>query len=222
MNISEETKKVLKNFSDINNSILIRKGSVIRTVDPEKNILGVAYVQEAFPKEFAIYELNKLLGVITLFDEPDLEFFDEDLTIKSGRRKVKYAYAEPDAIVSAPNKDIEIEDKDVYEEFDITAKDFHAVIKASGVLGLEHFVIEGDGEKIRLKTTNLEQSNSNDYNIEVGNTDKTFRVVFSVRHLIKIMTRDFNVMVSSKGVVRFKSPDVTYFVACTKKLSEFE
>ena len=31
-----------------------------------------------FPKKFSIYELSKFLGAISLFKEPEFEFFDEE------------------------------------------------------------------------------------------------------------------------------------------------
>ena len=58
MKISNKTLDVLKNFSEINQSILITQGNKIKTVSALKNILAHAEVEETFPKDFAIYQLS--------------------------------------------------------------------------------------------------------------------------------------------------------------------
>ena len=54
MKLSNETKEVLKNFSTINQNLVIKEGSSISTMSAMKNIIANASVSENFPKEFAI------------------------------------------------------------------------------------------------------------------------------------------------------------------------
>ena len=60
MKLSSATLEVLKNFSNINQSIAVTTGSKLKTVNSLKNILAHATVEEDFPKEFAIYDLRSL------------------------------------------------------------------------------------------------------------------------------------------------------------------
>ena len=55
MKLSKHTLNMLKNFSDINMSIEIKKGNVLRTVSVQKNILAQAELEDEFPQDFAIY-----------------------------------------------------------------------------------------------------------------------------------------------------------------------
>ena len=115
MKLSSNTTNILKNFSQINQSILIKEGNKLKTISVMKNILAeVSEVEEEFEKDFAIYDLNQFLSGLSLYDAPDLEFGDSYLTIRDGRRRAKkYFFADPDVIVSPPEKEITLPSKDV-------------------------------------------------------------------------------------------------------------
>ena len=54
MKLTNETINVLKNFSTINQNLVIKEGSDISTMSAMKNIIAKATVEEKFAKEFAI------------------------------------------------------------------------------------------------------------------------------------------------------------------------
>ena len=58
MQLSNDTKDVLKNFSTINQNLLVKNGSVIGTMSAIKNIVSKATIPDTFNNEFAIYDLN--------------------------------------------------------------------------------------------------------------------------------------------------------------------
>ena len=64
MKLSEKTIALLKNFSSINQSILFKKGNVLRTMSVMKNILAEVDIEECFPQDFAIYDLVQFLNGI--------------------------------------------------------------------------------------------------------------------------------------------------------------
>ena len=59
MKLSDKTLVILKNFAGINNSILVKRGDNLRTISLAKNILAEANINEEFPRDFAIYDLNQ-------------------------------------------------------------------------------------------------------------------------------------------------------------------
>ena len=79
MKLSDKTVGILKNFSTINQNILIKEGSKLRTMSTMKNILAEADVSEAFPTDFGIYDLNEFLGVLTLAKDADLNFDNQSI-----------------------------------------------------------------------------------------------------------------------------------------------
>ena len=54
MKLSKSTLDILKNFSNINQSICFKQGTELSTLSIQKNILSRANVEEAFPRTFAI------------------------------------------------------------------------------------------------------------------------------------------------------------------------
>ena len=66
MNLSDNTLTILKNFAGINNSILVKQGTQLRTMSVAKNILAEAEIKEEFPREFGIYDLNQFLNGLGL------------------------------------------------------------------------------------------------------------------------------------------------------------
>ena len=58
MKLSKNTIEVLKNFATINTNILVREGSTLSTISTGKNIFARADIEESFPQEFAVYDLN--------------------------------------------------------------------------------------------------------------------------------------------------------------------
>ena len=103
MKLSDNALAILKNFAGINNSILVKQGNKLRTISIAKNILAEAEIKEEFPRDFAIYDLNQFLNGLSLHQDPDLDFKEESyLSIKEGKRRVKYFFADPNVIVSPP------------------------------------------------------------------------------------------------------------------------
>ena len=119
MKLSDSTLTVLKNFAGINNSILVKQGSKLRTISVAKNILAEAEISEDFPKDVAIYDLNQFLNGLSLHQDPNLDFTEESyLTIREGKRRVKYFYADPSVIVAPPEKEISLPTEDVCFQLD--------------------------------------------------------------------------------------------------------
>ena len=72
MNLTSDTVAILKNFSDINQNILVKPGNQLQTISTLKNILAQADVTEKFDQEFAIYDLPEFLRAVDLFDKSEL------------------------------------------------------------------------------------------------------------------------------------------------------
>jgi hypothetical protein len=213
MKLSDNTVTLLKNFSNINQSILIKKGSQIKTISVLKNIYAVANVEEEFSKDFAIYDLNEFLNGLGLHQDPDLDFTNDSyLTIKEGKRKVKYFYADPEVIVSPPDKDIDLPSEDVC--FQLEHSQLDKLIKAASVYKLPDLSAVGEAGVIRLVVRDKNNDTSNEYSITVGETDDTFVFNFKVENL-KMIPGSYNVVVSKKLSARFVNEkyNLKYFIA---------
>ena len=219
MELSKETQDILKNFSEINQSLAFKQGSEVKTVSPQKNILATATVKEHFPQDFAVYELNKFLGTLAMFNKPTFEFNGNHVKMIEGKKRVKYIYADPSMFVAPPEKDIEFPDPEI--EFNLTQADLDSLLRASAVLHLPEIGVVGNGSKMELTVMDVNNSSTDEVGIEVGDTDKTFKVVFKHENL-KLMRDDYHVQISSRGISHFKAKaiDIQYWIA-TESSSNF-
>ena len=182
MNLSDKTLTILKNFAGINNSILVKQGSQLRTISVAKNILAEAEIDENFPRQFAIYDLNQFLNGLGLHQDPDLDFSqDSYLTIREGKRRVKYFYADPAVIISPPEKEITLPSEDVH--FQLDSPSLEKLLKAAAVYQLPDLSAVGGNGVVKLVVRDKKNDTSNVYDITVGETDKTFSFNFRVENL---------------------------------------
>ena len=211
MKLSENTINILKNYAVINPSLLVKPGNVLSTVSPVKSIFAKATVEENFPLQFAIYELSKFLGVVSLFNEPELDFGEKQMTIISGSQSLNYTYADPSMIVTPPEKDINFPEPDI--EFNITQEELQKVVRATGVLQLPDIAVIGDGSTLKMSSTNSKNPTTDVFNIKVGETTKTFNMIFKAENIIKLLSANYNVKISSRGLALFTADTIRYYVA---------
>jgi len=213
--ISKRTLEILKNFASINSGIIVNEGNTLNTLSSTKNILAEAKVDETFEKLFAIWDLNKFLGTVSLFKEPEFVFDENFITVKSGKSSVRYYYCDP-RLVTSTNKKISMPSSVV--KFDLTAKDFADIIKAASVLQVGQICVRSsqDGKKIELAATDKGDVTSNFYSLDVGDntSEATFDFIFDVDNL-KILPGDYTVEISEKVVSSFsnKNEPLTYWIA---------
>ena len=213
MNLSDQTLNILKNFAGINNSILVKEGTKLRTISVAKNILAEAVIDEEFPRDFAIYDLNQFLNGLGLHQDPDLDFGQESyITIKEGKRRVKYFYADPAVIISPPDKDITLPSEDVKFQLDNTVME--KLLKAAAVYQLPDLSAVGEAGVIKLVVRDKKNDTSNEFAIVVGETDKEFVFNFKVEN-IRIIPGAYNVVLSSKLLSEFTNEnlELKYYIA---------
>jgi hypothetical protein len=210
MKLSNETTEVLKNFSTINQNLVIKQGSKISTMSAMKNIIANATVTEDFPREFAIYDLNEFLAVISLFQKPELDFKDNFVIItgEGTKDKVTYWYSDP-SVVTTPQKEISMPSKEV--SYTLSSNTLSDVQRAASVIGAPDMVLENGN----LKVTDKKNGTANDYQTEVFDSNGSdYKFWFKVENL-KIIPGTYDVEMSEKKISRFKNSklDLEYFIA---------
>ena len=213
MKLSSDTLIILKNFASINQSIFVKEGNVLKTMSVMKNVLAEATVEEEFPKNFAIYDLNQFLNGIGLHDNPELDFSNDSyLTIREGKRKVKYFFADPSVIVSPPEKEIVVPSDDV--QFQLDHSQLEKLLKASNIYQLPDLAAVGENGVISMVVRDKKNDTSNEFSIIVGETEKEFTMNFKVEN-IKIVPGSYDVTISKRLLARFdsKSRKLKYHIA---------
>ena len=213
MNQTDKTLTVQKNFAGINNSILVKEGNQLRTISVAKNILAEAEIEEDFPRQFGIYDLNQFLNGLSLHVDPDLDFTPESyLSIKEGKRRVKYFYADPQVIIAPPEKEITLPSEDVH--FQLESNSLEKLLKAAAVYQLPDFSVIGEAGVVKLVVRDKKNDTSNSFSVIVGETDKEFVFNFKVEN-IKIIPGAYDVIVSSKLLSKFTNDtyNLKYYIA---------
>ena len=213
MKLSDNALAILKNFAGINNSILVKQGNKLRTISVAKNILAEAEIKEEFPRDFAIYDLNQFLNGLSLHQDPDLDFQEDSyLSIKEGKRRVKYFFADPAVIIAPPEKEIQLPTQDVCFQMDSVT--LEKLVKAAAVYQLPDLSAIGEAGVIKLVVRDKKNDTSNEYAIVVGETDQEFSFNFKVEN-IKIIPGAYDVVVSSKLLSQFTNTqhNLKYYIA---------
>ena len=213
MKLSDKTLTLLKNFSSINQSILFKHGSSLRTISVMKNILAEAQIDEEIPKDFGIYDLNQFLNGLALHQKPELDFEDDSyVVIKEGRMRSKYFFADPKVIVTPPDKEITLPDETV--SFELSTSQLDKLLKAAAIYQLPDLCVVGGEGVVKVLVRDKKNDTSNDFSIIVGETDSTFSFNFKVEN-IKIVPGTYNVVVSQKLLSRFTCQNyaLKYYIA---------
>ena len=222
MKVSEKTINLLRNYANINQSIEFREGNVLKTVSPLNTILASVEVEEQFTRTFPIYELNRFLGTLALFQNPELDFTDNGVIISDENHEATYRYCGSSSMFQTPpEKNITFPDAEV--SFELSQDQFKKTINAANTLGLPEVVVEGNGSDIQLVVSDTGNASSDIFSTKVGTSDKTFRMIFKTENLNKIMEGTYDVSLSSKRISHFtrKGDSLQYWIALEQN-STFE
>ena len=214
MKLSDKTLTLLKNFSNINQSILFTRGSSLRTISVMKNILAEATIDEELPQDFGIYDLGQFLNGMGLHTSPELDFRDDNsyVVIKEGRMRSKYFFADPNVIVTPPDKEITLPSVDV--SFDLSTQQLDKLLKAAAIYQLPDLSVIGENGVVKMLVRDKKNDTSNDFSIVVGDTESTFSFNFKVEN-IKILPGSYHVDVSQKNLSLFTCQNyaLKYYIA---------
>ncbi len=211
LTLSKQTIDLLKNFASINSNILIRPGRIIRTISNYKNLMAETTIEEEFPQEFGIWDLNKLLGTVSLFDSPIFEFEEKYMVISGGGSRVKYFYSEP-KLLTTINKELKM--PDVAVEVKLTDESIKEIQRAASVLQLPDLSICSENEEMVIKVNDRKDPTSNNFVLEMGPTEKDFDFRFKVENL-KLYPGSYDVEIAESSVAKFThdSLKLKYYIA---------
>jgi len=212
MKLSERTIKVLKNFNTINQSLVVNPGNVLSTVSKSKNVLASVEVDETFDTPFAIYEISRFLGIVSLYKNPELTFGEDSLVVSERNNSVKYTYADPTQIVSPPQNTVTLPSVDV--EFELKQADLDHVLRGASILGVDTIAFVGDGSKILLKAYDERNPTSDSTFAVIADSDLEFTAMYKTQ-ILTMLPLDYNVKLCKDGVSQFSGQDnkVNYWIA---------
>ena len=180
-----------------------------------KNIVSKATVEESFPKELAIYDLNEFLASLSLFTNPILTFDEQSLEMKEENNHfnaLRYFYSDP-SVVQSPSNAITMPSEEV--SFELTNETLSKMKRASAVIGAPDMTLERSNGSSSLVAKDKKNDTANNYSLNVDtNGGSEFKFFFKVENL-KLMDGSYDVAISSKNISHFKnkSSQVEYWIA---------
>lgn len=215
MKLSDNTISVLKNFASINQNLMIKEGNSLLTMSAMKNIVAKADVEETFPQEVAIYDLNEFLASLSLFSSPVLDFADSYVTISeetSPKNSLKYFYSDS-SVVTSPSKTITMPSTEV--TFELAGDALNKLQRAANVIGAPDLVLSNASGVSALEVKDKKNDTANTYSLDVNtNGSGTFDFFFKVENM-KLMEGNYDVEISSKNISHLSSKNrsVEYWIA---------
>lgn len=216
MKISNDTLVILKNFASINTNIVFKPGDAIATISSAKNIFAKATIKEDIPNNFAIYDLNSLLAMLTLMENQDVSFGDKCLVVSSDKGVFEYFYSNPEVVTAAP--DGEIDHIDVYK-FKLTAEDIQMIMKAAAITGAPTVSVTNKNQNVSLSVSDRKNDSSNNFKKALGTAFDEFDLFIAVENL-KVIPDAYEVSVAKtqNGKAKFlhfrhESKQLQYWIA---------
>lgn len=218
MKFSSKTLGILRNFDTINQSMVFEKGRIIRSMSPHKSILAFANIDEEIEQDAVVYDMGRFLTVLSMYQDPEIEFEDKMFKITEGKKKAHYAYADA-SMVEAPKKSAKFGEADV--EVELSSANLTAVLKACGAMQLPDVAFIGEGGKCYIRAMDSDSPTSDGFDIEIGDAAEDFIIVMKADNL-KLINTDYNARFSIPRIAEFKSTDgtLTYYIAVTANKSK--
>lgn len=226
MKLSENFVEVLKNFSSINSGLVVKPGKVLRTISSNKAILAESHNDEEFTQEFGIYDLNKMLGLLSMNKDAAEVSIEKDslvFTGLNGKGKIRQRFTEPKLILAPPNKNINVPGYEVTVK--LTVETFNWIFDVASILKCPNIVIKKDegSDEITIAAVDVkgEIVDSAEVTVE-GTSDQPFQAVLKIENL-KVIPGNYQVEISKLGVSLFThtTKKLRYWVAIEQASSTF-
>lgn len=193
MKLSSQTLSLLKSFAGINSNLLVREGNTIATRNATGSIQARATVEETFPRQIAIYDLNQLLGLISVSQDPDIEFEQTYLLIRSQTGGViKYYYAEESLIKAVPEQEPEVVST---FQFQLSNTEINVIQKTASIVAATTLTVESKGGYVSILISDPKNPIANSYSKQVGESDETFSFRVSIDNIRPIVDDTYEVTI---------------------------
>jgi hypothetical protein len=219
MKISSKTLSLLQSFAQISSNLLVKPGNKLATRNTVNSIQARAVVEETFPQQFAIYDLNQLLSLISVSQNPTLEFNEKSLTIRDEHDgEIEFFYAD-ESLVTAPSENPPMLE-DVYS-FTLTANDINKIIKTASIVSATMLNVVSANGTVTLSVNDPKNGTSHSMRQVLGSSEQSFNMKMSIDSF-KVVPGEYTVRVANalskagKVLVFFfesTTSDLTYLIA---------
>jgi hypothetical protein len=216
MKISSNTINLLQSFSQISSNLLVKPGNKMAIRNgPVNSIQARANVEEQFPVQFAIYDLNQLLSLLSVSNDPDIQFGEKSMIIRSGNGgEIEYFYADPTLVTAPSENSPQLED--VFT-FDMSSNDITTIIKTASIVSATMLSIEAKNGTVTLSINDPKNNTSHSFRKVVGTSDLTFNAKMSIDSF-KVVPDSYKVRIAN-AIAKSGKVLVFFFESTTRSLT---
>jgi hypothetical protein len=227
MILSKEYKEVLKHFNTLNSNMHFVKGNEQSTIIGSNKgpILFCKFTSDVeIPEEFSINNLGKILIILDMFEDFNIEVIgDKKLILSNEKKKVTAALTKSQFIQYESNPNRFKKPEGI--RFLLNEDDLKETFKLSTILGTPHIVFEAKNDKIFLGTENCEVPTTDTAYNEVGTSQNKFKISLDKANF-RIFKGTYDVTVSKKGFIFLELVEsefkLEYYISFNQKFSKFE
>lgn len=172
MKLKARTIEILKFFSEVNKKMLFVEGNNLAVASIEGSIIATAVLPDTITKEFALYDVSEFLGVYSLFEEANVEFKDDYISMSSdtSKNRAKYYYSTKHGIKNVYDIDVDSKKGEELAKFTLEKYVLDTAKKACSVLSLSDFQVTTSGVKLLNTESN---GMGNEFDLEVKDFEVT-------------------------------------------------
>lgn len=215
MKLSTNSIEILKSFSVINPGIILKKGRVQRTLCSEKVILAEVELEESFPVNFPVHDLNIFLANISLMNNPELTFTENNVIMRSENDdwELDYEASSASVIHAPPDKDLVMDKVDV--RLNMTSDTIQKIARISQINTWGHLTISGKKGVLKIITNDNANAGGGHASRPLSKYEgDDFSATFKVSNL-KVIPDDYDVEIMLNGFAKFvsKNKPIKYFIS---------
>lgn len=218
MKLKPRTIQILKNYSSINPSMLFKKGHHQVTMHPMKKMLVRAAIEEEIPADFAIFDLSKFIGTLSLFNDPELTVGKKYITIAEGGQKVNFTFGDPDVIIGPSAQTMKMPSNEI--QFKLTDVALAQLMKASSILDVPHVIFRGNSEVVEVGAGKCDDPSGNKFMVEVGLTTHEFQFVVGV-DTFRVLPGTYDATITKDGIIHLQTTDIEYWISTEANFRSF-
>lgn len=226
MQLSKNTIDTLKKTYEVNQSVkFVKDADLLKVKSVDNTLLVHAPIDQSFPRDFHIYDVREFLSVLSIIEEPELDFSNDNyvvITSKDNKQKIRYLESDP-TFVESSYVDKTPKNPDPEVNLSVSEQDFQSVMKAANIMNLEFVGFVCDGENIYLtafnKHTGGDDNETNTFTVHLSDYDhdtefKLFYRIDSQNVSVLLGEGDLDFELSSKKISKIKTgSDKTYWIA---------
>lgn len=192
MRLSNETIHVLKNFSGINNSILVRPGNVLTVRNIAGNVQAAAVVEETFPVEFGINDVVRFNQLLNMFDDHEIVFEDNFLTVTSGQSSARVVYGNAEAIATTKKSVLPGVPADFYASAEFNTESIEKVITGAKILSIPVISFIGKDGVLKIVARDVKNDSAGKYEQTICDIDDSLDFSLDYRaDTLRLITGDY-------------------------------